>query len=129
MATEDRRITGTKTVIINVTLDPAPNSNKPAEIGNQTNWGLLWGTFTIDVNGDEGPEWEGAFKGCVNSDGPWYHSYVGNYSGDYKGLKLYAFSEVMESGPPPPPPPVKTWSFTGYILDPAGNGDRDHNDD
>ena len=125
--TDEPLATGIQTLIINTCMNPPPNSNKPEGVGNQNNWGSLWGTFTMDIDEDQEPDWVGTLYGFANADGYWYQNYIAEGIGELSGLRLYGFSGIIEPDLPGAPP-LKTWSVTGYIID-YGYNEGENNDD
>ena len=114
IVTDDPSVTGTQTII--------PNSDLGPFDGGVARSGPTYGTFSIVLNGDKKPSWEGTFSGYGYTDGYWYHTYVGYGKRQFEGLRLYAFSEVIDPGPNPP---SRTWSVYGYILGSNDNGEED----
>ena len=119
IVTDDPRLTGTQTIVLSADLEPYG-------VGDPARSGQLRGTFKIVLDGDKKPSWEGTFTGRGNSDGYWYHIYVGNGKGKFKKLKLYAFSETSTRGPDPT---RKPWNINGYILSPGEKKKKGDDDD
>ena len=106
IVTDDPCVTGTQTLVLHNDLA------KPVPGGIPS--GTLSGTFSIVLEGEKKPSWEGTFTGYGNADGYWYHIYVGHGKRQFEGLRLYAFSEVKEPGPDPV---KRTWSIEGFIIE------------
>jgi hypothetical protein len=113
IVTDDPSVTGTQTII--------PNSDLGPFDGGVARSGPTYGTFSIVLNGEKKPSWEGTFAGYGYTDGYWYHIYVGHGKRQFEGLRFYAFSEVIEPGPNPP---SRTWSVYGYILSPEDDDNK-----
>jgi len=123
IVTDDPRLTGTQTIVLSADLEPYGYQDGVKDYARS---GQLRGTFSIVLNGDKKPSWEGTFTGRGNSDGYWYHIYVGNGKGKFKKLKLYAFSENSDRGPKPA---GKIWDINGYILSPGKKIKKKKGDD
>lgn len=89
------------------------------DAGECSVWGPQWGTFSIVMDGETSPSWEGTFTGNGDNDGYRYQELVGQGIGDFDGLKMKAFIEIIDPGCPQRPAEAD-WYFDGYILNPGG---------
>jgi hypothetical protein len=89
------------------------------DAGECSAWGIQWGTFSIVLAGDTLPSWEGTFNGNGDYDGYRYQDWVGHGMGDFDGLQMRAFSEVIDPGCPQRPTDAD-WYIDGEILNPGG---------
>lgn len=105
--TDDTRVTGVQTVIINNHLEQTePYSS-----------GRLWGKFVIEPEVYPGSCWTGHFFGEAKANGAWNHRYFGYGTGELDGLKFRAYSENTDFRDIPKGIPARTWSIEGFIIE------------
>jgi len=104
--TDDSRVTGVQTLIINVHFE----QTEPYSTGR------IWGKFVIEPTAYPGSYWTGHFFGEAKADGAWYHKYFGYGTGELDGLKFRAYIENTDFNSPKPIP-ARTWSIEGFIIE------------